>query len=48
LSKLVAARRAHLAEVFAEWDPARREELAAVMRRLAEELVPKVQTPVEG
>jgi EmrB/QacA subfamily drug resistance transporter len=44
LGKLVAARREHLSELFAEWDPAKRAELAAVMRKLAEELVPKVQT----
>jgi DNA-binding MarR family transcriptional regulator len=44
LGKLVTARREHLSELFAEWDPAKRAELAAVMRRLAEDLVPKVQT----
>jgi EmrB/QacA subfamily drug resistance transporter len=44
LGKLIAARRTHLSELFAEWDPAKREELAAVMRRIAEELVPTVQT----
>ncbi|HZI43107.1 MAG TPA: MFS transporter [Gemmatimonadaceae bacterium] len=42
LAKLVTARRAHLAEMFAEWGPARKEELAAVLRRLADELVPEV------
>ena len=42
MRKLVAARRAHLAELFAEWPPAQREELAALMRRLADELVPEV------
>jgi DNA-binding MarR family transcriptional regulator len=42
LAKLVAARRAHLAELFAEWGPARKEELAVVLRRLADELVPEV------
>src|SRR5438105_5012 len=42
LNKLVAARRAHLAELFAEWGPTRREELAAVLRRLADEVVPEV------
>ena len=43
LNKLVAARRAHLAELFAEWGPSRREELAAVLRRLADELVPEAR-----
>lgn len=44
LTKLVTARRAHLAELFADWDPAKREEIAALMRRLADELVPDVRT----
>jgi DNA-binding MarR family transcriptional regulator len=44
LTKLVAARRAHLAELFADWGPARREEVASLLRRLADELVPDVQT----
>lgn len=48
LGKLVTARRAHLSEIFAEWDPAKRAELASLMRRLAEELVPKVQTEPQG
>jgi DNA-binding MarR family transcriptional regulator len=46
MTKLVAARRAHLAELFADWGPARREEIAAMLRRLADELVPDVQTQV--
>ena len=44
LTKLVAARREHLAELFADWGPSRREELAVLLRRLADELVPDVQT----
>lgn len=44
LTKLVAARRAHLAELFADWGPSRREEMAALLHRLANELVPDVQT----
>src|SRR3954471_9959355 len=44
LTKLVAARRAHLAELFADWGPSRREEMAVLLRRLADELVPDVQT----
>jgi EmrB/QacA subfamily drug resistance transporter len=43
LTKLVSARRAHLAELFADWGPAKREEIAALMRRLADELVPDVR-----
>jgi EmrB/QacA subfamily drug resistance transporter len=43
-TKLVAARRAHLAELFAEWGPSRREEIATALRRLADELVPDVRT----
>jgi EmrB/QacA subfamily drug resistance transporter len=48
LTKLVAARRAHLAELFADWGPARREEIAALLRRLADELVPDVHTQVRA
>jgi EmrB/QacA subfamily drug resistance transporter len=44
LTKLVAARREHLAELFGDWGPSRREELAALLRRLADQLVPDVQT----
>jgi len=48
MTKLVAARRAHLAELFADWGPARREEIASMLRRLADELVPDVQTQVRA
>jgi DNA-binding MarR family transcriptional regulator len=48
LTKLIAARRAHLAELFADWGPTRREELAALLRRLADEIVPDVQTQVSA
>jgi DNA-binding MarR family transcriptional regulator len=41
LDRLAQARRAHLSEVIAEWDPEKRAELAAAMPRLAEELVPE-------
>ena len=44
LGKLVRARREHLAELFADWDPTRRAELAAVLQRLAKELVPEVHS----
>ena len=39
-ARLVAARRARLAEIFAEWPPERRTEIAAALKRLARELVP--------
>ena len=40
--RLVEARRARLAELFGDWPPERREELAAALSRLARELVPEV------
>jgi EmrB/QacA subfamily drug resistance transporter len=43
-NRLVAARRAHLAELFADWAPEKHEELASLLRRLSRELVP--ETPV--
>jgi EmrB/QacA subfamily drug resistance transporter len=46
LNKLAVARRAHLAELFSDWGPSRREELATVLRRLADELVPEVRSRV--
>jgi Mn-dependent DtxR family transcriptional regulator len=39
-SRLAAARRQRLEELFAEWPPEKRQELAAILRRLAQELVP--------
>jgi DNA-binding MarR family transcriptional regulator len=39
-ARLVAARRERLAELFAEWPAERHEELAAMVARLARELVP--------
>jgi EmrB/QacA subfamily drug resistance transporter len=42
LARLVSARRARLAELFSEWPPEKREELARVLRGLARELVPDV------
>ncbi len=41
--RLVAARRDHLAEVWAEWSPEKRTELAETLRRVARELVPEAQ-----
>jgi hypothetical protein len=41
---VVAARRAHLEEVFGEWTAEEREDLAAMLRRVTRELVPDVRT----
>ena len=43
LRRLVTARRDHLAELWAEWAPEKREELAETLRRIARELVPEVR-----
>jgi DNA-binding MarR family transcriptional regulator len=43
-NKLVAARREHLAELWPEWSPEKREEVADLIRRLARELVPEANT----
>jgi hypothetical protein len=40
LRRLAAARRDHLAELFAEWDSAAHEELAELLGRLSRQLVP--------
>ena len=40
-NRLVAARREHLAELWPEWSAQKREEVAAILRRLARELVPE-------
>jgi MFS family permease len=45
LERLCEARRAHLAELFAEWDPASHEELAELLGRLSRQLVPRPRTP---
>jgi EmrB/QacA subfamily drug resistance transporter len=44
LRRLVDARRDHLAELWSDWKPEKREELAGMLRRLALELVPEVRT----
>lgn len=46
LDRLVDARRAHLAEVLAEWNPERRGELAERIRQMSRDLVPN--TPRHG
>jgi EmrB/QacA subfamily drug resistance transporter len=40
-NRLAAARREHLAELWPEWSPQKREDVAAILRRLARELVPE-------
>ncbi|HET6979868.1 MAG TPA: MDR family MFS transporter [Pyrinomonadaceae bacterium] len=40
-NRLVAARREHLAELWPEWSAKKREDVAAILRRLARELVPE-------
>jgi EmrB/QacA subfamily drug resistance transporter len=45
LERLCAARRTHLAELFAEWDPASHEELARLLGQLSRQLVPNPRPP---
>lgn len=40
-NRLAAARREQLAELWPEWSPKKREDVAAILRRLARELVPE-------
>lgn len=42
-NRLAAARREHLAELWPEWSPKKREEVAEIMRRLARELIPEAK-----
>jgi DNA-binding MarR family transcriptional regulator len=42
-NRLVAARRERLAELWPEWSPKKREEVAEILRRLARELVTKTR-----
>jgi EmrB/QacA subfamily drug resistance transporter len=42
-NRLVAARREHLAELWPEWSPKKREEVADLLRRLARELIPEAE-----
>jgi len=42
-NRLVAARRAHLADLWPEWSPKKREEVAEILRRLARELIPEAE-----
>jgi EmrB/QacA subfamily drug resistance transporter len=40
-NRLVAARREHLAELWPEWSPKKRDEVYEILRRLARELIPE-------
>lgn len=42
-NRLAAARREHLAELWPEWSPKKREEVAEILRRLARELIPETE-----
>ena len=42
-NRLVTARREHLAELWPEWSPKKREEVAEILRRLARELIPEAE-----
>ena len=42
-NRLVAARREHLAELWPEWSPKKREDVAAILRHLARELIPETK-----
>jgi DNA-binding MarR family transcriptional regulator len=42
-NRLVAARREHLAEMWPEWSPKKREDVAAILRHLARELIPETK-----
>ena len=48
LDRLVAARRAHLTELLAEWKPRDQEELAAALRQVAREMIPDPRHPGSG
>jgi hypothetical protein len=40
-NRLVTARREHLAELWPEWSPQKREDVAEILRQLAHELIPE-------
>jgi hypothetical protein len=44
LERIVAARRAHLTELFAKWTPRDEEELVAALRRAASDMVPDARS----
>ena len=39
----MTARREHLAELWLEWSPKKREEVAEILKRLARELIPEAK-----
>jgi hypothetical protein len=45
LTRLVDARRQHLEELAAEWDPSRNPEIVDYLARTAREIVPDVERP---
>lgn len=44
-NRIAKARREHLAELWPEWSPKKREEVAEILRRLARELIPETESP---
>lgn len=42
-NRLVVARREHLAELWPEWSPKKREEVATILKNLARELIPETK-----
>ena len=48
LERIVAARRAHLGELFAQWAPRDEKELAEVLERVAKEMVPDARSSGSG
>jgi EmrB/QacA subfamily drug resistance transporter len=47
LGRIVAARRAHIEEVFGQWSAEEREDLTTLVKRLTRELVPDVRSRAE-
>ena len=47
-NRLAATRREHLAELWPEWSPKKREEVAEMLRRLARELIPEAEPARSG
>ena len=43
-NRIADARREHLAELWPEWSPKKREEVAEILRRLARELIPETRS----
>jgi hypothetical protein len=47
VARIVAARRAHLEEVFGQWTAEERQELATLLKRVTHELIPDGRTTGE-